>query len=203
MRRRLALIALLFFVLTICACSGTEVKRSVMDDNIFFSSSKPKISIKIDPSFKMAKEDEKSTLGFDTRGGEKASNVKIEQYIFSGKGSNKAKAVMIEFQELTSPKWKFNPTLFKAPNVYDSGSLKIHGKSYQYMVFAFFHKSGAYNIVRGYGRRVGSEDNAMIRIYYLERVAGDWSNLKMLNPQQQRYLNDFIEASKKDIEILK
>ena len=71
------------------------------------------------------------------------------------------------------------------------------------MVFAFLHKSGAYNIVRGYGRRVGTNDNAMIRIYYLERVAGDWSNLKMLNPQQKRYLNDFIEASKKDIEILK
>jgi hypothetical protein len=203
MRRILALLALLFFVFTIYACIATEVKRSMEKDNVFFSSSKPKIRIKIDPLFKLAKEEEKSASGFDTRGTDRTSNVKIEQYIFSGKGSKKGKAVMIEFQELISPKWQFNPTLFKAPNVFDSGSMKIHGKSYQYMVFAFLHKSGAYNIVRGYGKRVGTNDNAMIRIYYLERVAGDWSNLKMLNPQQQRYLLEFIEDSKKDIEILK
>jgi hypothetical protein len=71
------------------------------------------------------------------------------------------------------------------------------------MIFAFLHKSGVYNIVRGYGRRVGTQDNAMIRIYYLEQVAGDWSNLNTLTPEQQTHLSAFIEDSKKDVEILK
>ncbi len=204
MRRILISIALIFFVLTICACSGMKVKRSVVDDNIFFSSSKPKIRIKIGPLFKLDKEDKKSVLALCSRSGaEKSSNVKIDQYVFSGSGSKKNKLVMIQFQELMSPKWQFTRTLFRANNMFDSGSIKIHGKSYQYMVYAFLKKNGTYNIVRVYGRRVGANNNAMIRIFYLERVTGNWSNLKMLSPKQQTHLLTFIEAGQKDIEILK
>jgi hypothetical protein len=202
MRRVLTSMMLFLFILTICACAATEVKRSMMDDNVFFSSSKPAIRIKLDPLFKLAKEDEKSTSGFDTHGSMKTSNVKVEQYIFSGSGSKKDKAVMIEFQELVSPRWEFNPTLFKADNVFDSGSIKIHGKSYQYMVYAFLYKNGYYNIVRGYGKRAGAGNNAVIRIYYLEQVTGDWSNLKMLSSEQQTHLRIFLEAAEKDVEIL-
>jgi hypothetical protein len=203
MRRILTSMVLFLFILAICACAATEVKRSMMDDNVFFSSSKPAIRIKLDPLFKLAKEDEKSASGFDSRGTMKTSNVKVEQYIFSGSGSKKCKAVMIEFQEFVSPKWQFNPTLFKADNVFDSGSIKIHGKSYQYMVYAFLHGNGSYFIVRGYGKRVGADNNALIRIYYLERVQGDWSDLKMLSPEQQTHLRTFLEAAEKDVEILK
>jgi hypothetical protein len=194
---------LFFFVLAICACAGTDVQRSMVDDNIFFSSSKPKIRIKIDSAFKLIKDNINTASGFDTRGTDRSSNVKVEQYYFLGSAPKMNKSIMIEFKELTSPRWQFDSTLFKADNVYDSGSINIHGKSYQYMVFAFPDQGDTYNIVRGYGRRVGANSNAIICVYYLERVAGDWRNLKRLSSEQQTHLDKFIEDSKKDIEILK
>jgi hypothetical protein len=57
-------------------------------------------------------------------------------------------------------------------------------------------------LIRGVGRLVGANKNAMIVIYYVEPVGGDWSNSELLTTDQKTRINTFIEDSQKDIQFL-
>jgi hypothetical protein len=188
-------------ILLIFGCAGSERVRTVQDDNIFYSSSTPKIRIKINSDFKLDKETDNLDTGFSTGYGEKSSTQKITKFLLIDRVSGKRRGVEIVIVELTSPGWSFNPKIFKPKNQFDSGKIKIQGNNYQYCTYAV-RKPNNYLLVKGMGRIVGAKGNAMILIYYLEQATGDWSNKARLITEQIKQLNEFIEDSKRDIQIL-
>jgi hypothetical protein len=182
-------------------CAGTKVERTVQDDNIFYSSNRPKIRIKINPDFRFQEEKDEKDFGSNELSGERTTNVKINKFFFQNRISGKSRMVIITIQELTTPTWYFQPKIFDVENEFDSGKIKIQGKTYQYCIFAVARPNNDL-LVRAIGRISGTDNNCMIKIVYLEQVTGDWSNIDLLTADQQRKLNEFTEDSKRDIQII-
>jgi hypothetical protein len=188
-------------VLVSFGCAGTETIRTVEDDNIFYSSYNPKIRLKINPDFKFNKETDKGDTQFSTGLGEKSANVRVNQFLFVDRSSGNNRGVEIILKELVSPRYFFKPALFNIDNPIDSGSEKIQGKNYQHCTFLAKRKNG-YLLVRGMGRLLGANKNAMIVIYYFEPVGGEWGNQSFWSTDQKNWVNKFIEDSRKDIQFL-
>ena len=188
-------------ILLIFGCAGPERVRTVQDDNIFYSSSNPNIRIKINPDFKFNKETDNRDSGFSSGYGEKSSNRKVTRFLFIDRVSGKRRGVEIVIAELLSPRWSFSANIFSPKNNYDSGRIKIQGNNYQYCTFVV-RQPNNYLLIRGIGRIVGANNNVSIVIYYLEQATGDWSNINLLTAEQKKQLNELIEDSKRDIEIL-
>ena len=193
-----------FFIASFCiilGCAGSKIERTVQDDNIFYSSNRPKIRIKINPDFRLVEEKDATDFGSDEVSGERTANAKINNYFFKDRISGKPRAVSITIQELTTPGWFFRPNIFDVKNELDSGKVKLQGKIYKYCIFTV---AGSDNdlLVKAIGRISGADKNCMIKISYLEEVTGDWSNIDLLTADQQRQLNEFVEDSKRDIQIL-
>jgi hypothetical protein len=187
-------------LLIIFSCAGLERVRAIQDDYIFYSSYQPKIKIKINTDFKHVEEKEESALGFDLGGSDKISNVKMETYLFSN--TPLTKRILIEFQEMISSRWEFRGNLFTVNNELNSGTVEINRIKYQYCVYVINQPSGNL-LVKSLGRMAGANNNAFIKIHYIGKVTGDWSNINNLNSEQNKQLLEFIDASKKDIQILK
>ena len=188
-----------FFI--ILGCGGSKIERTVLDDNIFYSSNRPKIRIKINSDFRFEEGKAEKDFGSSDLSGERTTNVKINKYFFKDRISGKPREVIITIQELTTPTWYFQPNIFNAENEFDSGKIKIQGKTYQYCIFAVARPNNDL-LVRAIGRISGTDNNCMIKIVYLEQVTGDWSNIDLLTADQQRKLNEFSEDSKRDIQII-
>ena len=188
-------------VLIAYGCAGSNTIRTVEDENIFYSSYNPKIRIQIDPDFMFNKKTDEGNTGFVPGLGEKSAHVNVNKFLFVDRVSGKNRAVEIVLKELVSPKWFFKPSIFNINNHFDSGNVKIQGRNYQHCTFAVKRKSD-YLLIRGRGRLVGANNNAMIVIYYIEPVGGDWSSNNLLTTDQRNGLNKFIEDSQKDIQFL-
>jgi hypothetical protein len=195
------LILLIIAIGFLFGCAGLERIRTVQDDNIFYSSSTPKIRIKINPDFKFENETDSHERGYGFDSGERSSNIKVDKFLFIERVSGKHRGVEIKIQELLTRNWFFTPDIFKPKNQFYAGKLKIQGNTYQYCTFAV-KSSNNYLLINGIGRLIGGNNNAMIIIYYLEQATGDWSNFNMLTSEQKKQLDEFIEDSEKDIQIL-
>lgn len=189
-------------VLIAYGCAGSNTIRTVEDENTFYSSHKPKIRIKINPDFKFNKETDKGDSQFGTGMGEKSANFKINKFLFVDRSSGNNRGVEIILKELVSPKFFFKPGLFKINNSFNSGTIKIHGQKYEHCTYAVKRKSD-YLLIRGMGRLVGANKNALIVVYYFEPVRGDWSDNNLLSSDQKSWLHKFIADSQTDIQILK
>lgn len=191
------------FILISFGCAGGKVERTVQEGNVFYSSRSPKITIKINPDFKLTDETDKhGSTRFVPGLGLKTSNMRTSNYFFIDQVSGKHRAVQIVIRELNSPNWSFKSKIFSVKNKISEGEIKIHGKKYQCCTYVS-QRPYDFVLVQGIGKLVGANANAMIVIYYLENVTGNWSDINTLTSSQQEILNDFIEASQKDVQILK
>ena len=181
-------------------CAGERV-RTVQDDNIFYSSSTPKMRIKINPDFKLKEETDKQESGFSLGNGDKSSTTKLSSYLFIDHISGKPRAIGIEIIEIVEHRWTFNPTIFKQKDPFKKGIVKIQGKDYQYCIYAVNTPDGSY-LIKGIGKLVGGQGKAIFIVSYYEYVTGDWSNFNMLTSEQKKQLDEFIEDSDKDIAFL-
>jgi hypothetical protein len=182
-------------------CGGSRIERTVQDDNIFYSSNRPKIRIKINPDFKFEEEKDERDFGSSELSGESTTNVKINKFFFKDRISKKPRAVSITIQELTTPRWFFRPQIFNVENELDSGKVNIKGKTYQYCIFSIARPNNDL-LIKAIGKISGFDNNCKIIVEYIEQVTGDWSNIDLLTADQQRQLNEFVEDSKRDIQIL-
>ena len=201
MKRMFSHCCIIVCILWAFGCAGERV-RTVQDDNIFYSSSTPKIRIKINPDFKLEDETGNQERGFfGETSGERSSTVEADNFRFIDRVSGKHRGVEIVIQELLTRNWSFNPNIFTPKNQFYAGKLKIQGNTYQYSTFAVKNPNN-YLLINGIGRLVGGNNNAMIEIYYYEIVTGDWSDFNLLTSEQKKQLDEFIKDSEKDIQIL-
>ena len=197
MKKLLLLIIAIGFLF---GCAGERV-RTVQDDNIFYSSSTPKIRIKINPDFKFKEGTDEHETGFSLGHGEMSSTQKLSNYLFIDHISGKPRAIKIEIIEIVEHRWEFKPNIFGEKDPFKKGIVKIQGKDYQYCIYAVNTPDG-FQLIKGIGKLVGGQGKAIFIIYYYENVTGDWSNFNMLTSEQNKQLDEFIEDSEKDIQIL-
>ncbi|MDC3237266.1 hypothetical protein OAT93_00880 [bacterium] len=197
MKKLLLLIIAISFLF---GCAGERV-RTVQDDNIFYSSSTPKMRIKINPDFKLKEETDEHETGFSLGNGDKSSTTKLSSYLFIDHISGKLRAIGIEIEEIVEHRWEFEPNIFRLKDPFKKGIVKIQGKDYQYCIFAVNTPDG-FVLIKGIGKLVGGHGKAMFKIYYYGYVTGDWSNFNMLTSEQNKQLDEFIEDSDKDFTFL-
>jgi len=197
MKKLLLLIIAIGFLF---GCAGERV-RTVQDDNIFYSSSTPKIRIKINPDFNFKEEKDEQKSGFSLGNGDKSSTTKLSSYLFIDHISGKRRAIEIRMIEIVEHRWEFRPNIFTQKDPFKKGIVKIQGKDYQYCIFSVNAPDGSY-LIKGIGKLVGGQGKAIFKIYYYEYVTGDWSNFNILTSEQNKQLDEFIEDSEKDIQIL-
>ena len=187
---------LVISVMTIVNCGTVEFKRTVQDENIFYSSQLPEISIKINPDFKYAKDFHRTEV-------QPTTHYKIDRYLFVHENASAPSTIQIEFQKLTRDIYEFNKTVFaNMPNAYETGSLKIRDIGYQYCVYVTKWDSD-WAINYAIGRRVGLRNQARFFVICSEKVFDDWSDINDITKEQKDRLRGFIEKSKNDFTILK
>jgi hypothetical protein len=195
-------------LLIIFSCAGMETKRGVQD-NIFYSSSNPKINIKMNPDFAYTGSGTNQKRGHDSFKGQvsKSTGIKIERYKFFNKDLKRN--IEIKISTLTTANWYWRPGHFDwVKNKLDSGAVTINRKKYQYCVFTDRSSSGTCWLVKGLARIVSSKSDSKMNIYYSEKlgssyICSKWENKNLLTDDQKVLLDEFIESSEKDIQILK
>jgi len=180
----------------IVGCAGADFKREVSDDNIFYSTHKPSIKIKINPEFKLIKDQHRVKIVPET-------HIKKETFVFQHTKNKSRKTIAIQFSRITKSGVAYNPNFFSnATNLYDRGSIYYLGKFYDFCINAEKIKSG-YRLNKLIGCRTGLYNEGLFLIVYSEIVSdGDWSNIKNISHDQQEHLLRFIEQSEKDIKII-
>jgi len=218
---------ILYFFMVVClvltfGCAGMKPERDVLQDNIFYSSTSPKMKIKINPDFKYIGKAEQQKY-IEYFGG---TLLEQEAYLFGHIEDNRIlKGVSIRID--TIQKGYAAPDLFAwAKNKLDSGVMRIQGKNYQYVVYSYsgpiikyvrdFISDKGYIIpncflAKGLGRIVSADAKTKMYIFYIEDIrhihgnkysCNDWLDKYMLTNEQQELLKGFIDRSEKNIQIL-
>ena len=223
---------ILYFFMVVClvltfGCAGMKPERTVLQDNVFYSSTSPKIKIKIHSDFKYIGKAEKHKWSESV---EKTATTHFEgeSYLFGHIEDDKiVKGVVIRIFTLGETHWYWLPDLFSwVKDKLDSGDMKIQGKRYQRIVFAsrLFSKDEADFIsdkgyiipscflVKGLGRIVSVDGRTKMYIFYIEDTSHlsdnkysyrrDWISKYMLTNEQEEFLKEFIDRSEKNIQIL-
>lgn len=218
----------ILFILFFCVGCASSFQRGVMEENIFFSSSQPKIKIKIDSSFeylgKMKKMDvievHSYTNTFKT----------TEAFIFGNIGDDNTfkNGVVINFISLGDRDTEFITDGFSwIKYQLESKTIKINKKTYQKSIFPapFFFRNEIRNIIfdkeyvipnsflmQGLSRNVSLNNNMIMQIYYMDEISSfnkeknyelsEWIDINKLREDQQKRLNEFMTTCQKNIQFL-
>ena len=222
MRRTLMYFFMIVCLLIMFSCAGMEPKRGVQD-NIFYSSSDPAINIKINPDFAYTGSEIQNQCVYDPwidknsplRTDSAFTGPLIMYRVFAEKESHKfynselKRKINITISTITIQDHYWRPSLFdQVKNKLATGDVAINGKKYQYCVFADMSSSVNCWLVKALGRIVSAKRDSKMNIYYEENLEGkytcsDWEKAYLLNNDQKVFLNELIESSEKDIQILK
>jgi hypothetical protein len=188
----------------LCNCAGSEVKRGVQD-NVFYSSSKPEISILINPDFKFGGSrivsGEAGTAKIEIR----TLDMKKEYYPFFNREKNRV--IEIFLNELTTRNSSFLPNPFKKMEYkIDEDKVNINGNRYDYCVAVFEKSSGACYLTKILSRIIPPNNNCRITISYSRKIdhyllCDKWKD-NHLTESEMVILKDFLADSEKDIRII-
>ncbi|MFC1877884.1 hypothetical protein ACFL2E_11550 [Thermodesulfobacteriota bacterium] len=186
----------------LCSCAGRE--RGVQD-NMFYSSSIPKLNIKINPDFKYAESQSSSDRGTNPMAGDKMANVDVERYSFYNGDTNRSVEIII--QEITTNRWFWMPDHFRnTKNKIESGDTIVNGKNYKYCIAVQEISLGSCILSKMLGRNVTANSNCRILIMYNQNIrdysiCDGWMD-SQLTESEKAYLNNFLADSENDFDIL-
>ena len=201
-----------------------SVVRGVSQDNLFRSSSQPKIEVRVDSRFNYLGEVNRRIYeDYVTSPG--GSHHKQASYIFahSAKDNTLAAVVIIVFSKIEEG--YYLPDLFsRIKNKLNEGIEKVHGKSFQYCSFTSSSPLEGYQevfildkgylipncfMVKAIARKVSIKGDALIKIMYAEDVfhvnglqCRDWKARNKLTGEQCQFLEEFLARSENSFQIL-
>ncbi len=190
---------LMVIVFLINGCAGLKIKRGVQD-NVFYSSSQPRIAVRIDSDYKYIDSKTNFDIGFDDTG---SNTTGIVKKLFCFENIYDQREIIIYIARINAPRWRFMTQLIPEKNAYIAEKVNINGFTYQHVIFPEKHELGTI-LTSALARRVGAKNDALIIIYLIEPVdGGNWGDVDSLTESQRKILTLFKENSKKDIHILK
>ncbi len=196
--------AILFCSFFVYGCSGLQIKRGVQN-NVFYSSSKPKLNIEVNPEFLYSGDVQEHSNQFLDSSSLKIPHIRVERYSF--KNNNNNREIHIITKHLTEKNIYWRPFDFKnVKNVIDAGTKTFNDKTYQYGVFNLIQKQKCY-LVKVIGRITGGNRKTQMVIYYAEELGyknncSRWENRMSLTNEQKERLKSFLEDFQNDISIL-
>ena len=196
MTKKFFFMSLIFIFLAGCAASSTN--RTVVDNTLH--SSRPELTIKINPDFKYIEVPEKSGFSQDADGGVRYIAHSESSYLFLNEKD--LRFIKISFQELPNSRTYFKPVSFDhIENRLDSGTEKLGAKDYNYCVFVAKDPIGICQMVKILARTPFLQSRVVI--LYVENIyiCENWENVTLLNESQKDILNNFTDRSKKSIQF--
>jgi hypothetical protein len=215
-----------FCLALIVGCAGMKAERKVVD-NVFYSSAKPKMSVKVNPDYKYIGKYEKKG-GSKYEGSIQGGNYKDTAYMFGVTDERTnllEKCIAIRVLTITDMDSYWLPDLMThLKNQLDSGFVTLKGERYQYAVAAahlgkewenFISDKGCQPsncyVGKFLGRRVGTKNKTKIYLMYLEDIVyckdtkyhkrKDWKR-EMLSSDQIGFIKKVSENADKNIQIL-
>ncbi|MFX0203682.1 MAG: hypothetical protein ACFFCW_46890 [Candidatus Hodarchaeota archaeon] len=217
--KRLLLPCLLIFVL-LSGCASLQVKREVID-NTFYSSSNPKIQIKVRPEFKYIGETKQTAYRqalFSTR----MLEYRARGYIFiDSEGSRVKRAVAITIMRVETK--YFGDLYTRIENYYEKGKCKLGGSKFQYCSFLVYPSlSSALTkfitdegyvlpqciLYKSFARVYAAEGNIAVVISYQEEIPNlpydctAWNPDHPLLEDQRAYLEQFNKNCEASFAVL-
>jgi hypothetical protein len=219
--KRLLLPCLLIFVL-LSGCASLQAKREVID-NTFYSSSNPKIQIKVSPEFKYIGETK------DTGDRQAASSTRMlthraKWYLFVDSDAsrvNRAVSIRVERTET----YYISDLFSQVKSSYEKGTCELGGQNFQYCSRLFYPgMSGPVTrfvsdqgyvipkcvLFKSYKKVYGAKGNILVDITYLEDPAASnlsydckaWKPDYPLLEDQKEYREQFNANCDKSFEVL-
>jgi len=232
MKQRILFILALGFLAATISCATPGVKRQdnekiyrFVRDNVFYSTSSPSLEIGINSELEYIGET-KNTRNVQYKRGEGKGVVRDNSFIFVKADKNKRIQKGIVVSVSTIDYGYILQNLFAGIESYlDAGYVRINGENYQYNINASpttlrnyetsFVVAKGYKIpncllMKGLGKRVGSDNRSKIHIFYIEDAelgigskyqCQDWNNSKSLTNNQKFHINKFIARSNDSFQI--
>ena len=217
--KRLLLPCLLIFVL-LSGCASLQVKREVID-NTFYSSSNPKIQIKVSPEFKYIGET-KDTAARQAVGSTTMLEHRTKWYVFvDSEGSRVKRVVAIMIERVDT---SYISDIYRLiENYYQKGTCKLGGRKFQYCSFLFYpsmsHALTKFITDEGYvlapcvlhksfGKVYGAKGNILVTIEYQEEIPNlnldctAWKPDLSLLEIQRAYLEQFNKNCESSFTVL-
>ena len=185
-------------ILSLFSCSLSPIRRG-FQDQIFYSSSKPIMGLKMSEDFRYVKNKASNRTGFEEgSSGTSAGQINEVTYAFVDQADRRV--IIISLKNIGTPHMAFHPRLFPIKDPFDKGRIEVLGFSYQYCTYAITHQSKTF-LVKGYGRLVGPLNDNILLAHYVERQDEAW-NTSMLTEAQKGTLAKFEADCDKELELL-
>lgn len=184
-------------------CTGLQVKRGVAG-NTLYSSSRPRLNVETGSGFKLFKEEKGSKSQFFTNS-DGSSNIEKEIYRFWN--DEKKREIQVQFLRISRRNAFWNKFDFKgARNLIDAGVETHNNDEYQYGVYPVANPDGCF-LVKVIGRRIGGQSDTKMLVYYVQKVGKKdvfpkWKNKAMYNAEQNKLLQEFLNAFNGDVKIV-
>jgi hypothetical protein len=202
-------------------CASLQAKREVVD-NTFYSSSNPKIQIKISPEYKYLGE-VGDTGSRQAAGSTRMLTHRAKWYVFVVSDASKVnRAVYIRIERTET---QYTSDLFSyVKSYYERGTCELGGRNFQYCSLLIYPSmSGAATrfvtdqgyvvprcvLTKSFKKVYGAKGNILLEIEYLEAppisgyVCTSWGPDSTLWPSQREYIEQFQKNAETSFEILK
>lgn len=192
-----------------CSTTSLTTERTVSEENVFVSTANPKLDLRISQDFGYSGKTEESE-----RIQEYTTTVKHESYLFGEIENNiYTKGASVRIASLPSKlRWHGQVFPFDRSVTVDSGSTKMSGSTYQYIVMApatVFNDQETeliddkgYRSTSCYLLKVWARGSTHVRVYinYFERLSScqAWAP-RALTAEQQEILDGFTARSAKNL----
>lgn len=190
---------LILFILTIIMGCAKVVPPTV-ENNIFISTSTPKIKIRVESDMPFIKSEKKTPTASDSGGSDGTIGIVREKYIFASK--NGAKAFIIENWSFMGPStnWHFDSIDYsQEPNVLESGKFKAGNATYSTGIFMTKHKGQNY-FHKYYFRLIGNDIRLILTYTFLSQVV--INDPKQLSNSERQSVREFSRLADNSFDIL-
>ncbi len=193
--KNIVMLTLATILLTGCAATNFENKIGV-DNNTFYSSKLPNISVNVQDSLKYRGAKKKYEPKSGTSG--RSINVEAKKYYFSN--SKKTTRLNITVERINQHNWRMSmPDYSRHQNLYFQGKETLSEKEYRTAIFAVQNEENC-SIVKVYGTILG--DSIRFQIFYVEDINNSWlSKNTLLTDKQENFLKKFGKRANKSFTI--
>lgn len=188
--KNIVMLTLTAILLTGCAATNFENKIGV-DNNIFYSSKLPNISVKVQDYIKYRGTKKKYKPQRGTSG--RSVNVESKKFYFSN--SKKTTRLNITVERINKHNWRMSmPDYSRHQNLYFQGKERLSGKDFRTAIFTV-QNDEICSIVKVYGTVLG--DSIRFQLFYVEDISNNWlSQNTLLTDKQESFLKKFGKRAK-------
>ncbi len=133
--------------------------------------------------------------------GSRSEEIKFDKAIFRNtyNGSELTIKTSVNAASAENMRWD-SPDYSGYPNILKYHDATIGGKQYAVGIYPYTSTNGAVHLVKKFGRLFGLDTK--FEVFYSEQVSMEWSNIRILNIEQDNFLKEFSRRADDSFKIL-